>query len=75
MNVGYHRYSIDNLVRKIIMLNPDILGISAVAFTSYLFVKMFSRMLKKNASNIVQVLGGNMAASTEIILKRTGVYL
>ena len=57
------------------MLNPDILGISAVTSTSYLFVKMFSRMLKKNASNIVQVLGGNMAVSAELILKRTWVDL
>lgn len=53
--------------------NPDILGISAVVSTAYAYVKQISLDIKRLLPNTAIILGGNLAASSEILLKKTGV--
>ncbi|MEK9627542.1 MAG: radical SAM protein [Nitrospinota bacterium] len=52
---------------------PDILGISAVVSTAYEYSKRLSLDIKKLLPQTTIILGGNMGASAEIILKKTGV--
>lgn len=55
--------------------NPDIIGISAVVSTSYAYVKWLSHLLKKHFPQATQILGGNMAASAEVILRKCPIDL
>lgn len=52
---------------------PDIVGISGVVSTSYKATKDLSRMIKDMFPDCLIVLGGPMAASAEVILKKTNV--
>lgn len=52
---------------------PDILGISAVVSTAYEFTKRLSLDVKRSLPDTTIVLGGNLAASAEILLRKTGV--
>jgi len=52
---------------------PDIIGISAVISTSYEYTKLLSLDIKKIMPNITILLGGNLGASAEVLLKKTGV--
>tara|TARA_Y100000588_G_scaffold96472_1_gene104513 strand:- start:12692 stop:14599 length:1908 start_codon:yes stop_codon:yes gene_type:complete len=52
---------------------PDILGISAVVSTGYGFTKKLSLDVKNILPNTTILLGGNMGASAEVVLKKTGV--
>lgn len=73
VNVDYYRYTVNEIVDNVVHGKTDIVGLSAVTSTSYNFVKELSLEIKKSDPNIVIVLGGNMAASAEIILEKTGV--
>jgi len=46
---------------------PDLVGISAVVSTAYAYTKRLSLMLKQACPNAVVVVGGNLAASAEIL--------
>ena len=52
---------------------PDVGGISAVASTAYAFTKWLSLAIKQALPDTVIILGGNLAASAEIVLRETGV--
>jgi len=73
INVDYYRYSVDEVIEKIAENETDILGISAVTSTTYRFTKDISIKFKKLRPNSLIVLGGNMAASAEIVLNKTKV--
>jgi len=49
---------------------PDILGISAVVSTSYRYVKQLSYAVKKVSPKTNIILGGCLAASAEILLRK-----
>ena len=49
---------------------PDILGISAVVSTAYAFVKQLSIDIKKLSLQTTILMGGNLGASAEVILKK-----
>ena len=53
--------------------NPDIIGISAIVSTGYGFTKKLSLDIKKLLPKTTILLGGNLGASAEILLKKTGV--
>jgi len=73
INVDYYRKPTDEIIDGIINGGCDILGISAVTSTSYAFIKELSLKLKSRKDSLLIVLGGNMAASAEIILQKTGI--
>jgi anaerobic magnesium-protoporphyrin IX monomethyl ester cyclase len=52
---------------------PDVLGISAVVSTAYEYAKRLSLDVKRLLPDVTIVLGGNLAASAEIVLRKTGV--
>lgn len=52
---------------------PDILGISAVVSTAYEYSKRLSLDIKKRLPGITVILGGNLGACAEILLKKTGI--
>ena len=49
------------------------LGISAVVSTAYGFVKQLSLDVKRFLPDITIILGGNLGASAEILLRRAGI--
>ena len=63
----------NNILDHIQKLKPDILAISAVVSTAYEFSKDLSRDIKDIIPDITIILGGQLGASAEILLKKTGV--
>lgn len=72
-NIDYLRPSISKAVDYIINYNPDVLAISAVVSTAYLYVKNLSIEVKKIRPDIPIICGGPLGASAEILLEKTGV--
>ena len=48
---------------------PDVVGISAVVSTAYAYTKKLTRAIKEVSPHTKIVVGGNLAASSEILLK------
>lgn len=70
-NIDYFRYN-DAEIEKYFSENQfKFIGISAVVSTAYSFTKKLSSIIKKVSPDTVQILGGNLAASAEVILKKT----
>ena len=74
-NIDLNRPSFDEVINHFIKEKPDVVGISAVVSTAYDYVKKLSLKLKEVLPETIIVLGGNLGASAEIILKKTGVDL
>jgi radical SAM superfamily enzyme YgiQ (UPF0313 family) len=54
---------------------PDIVGISAVVSTGYAYTKRLSSIIKKASSTTQIILGGNLAAAYEVILRKCQIDL
>ncbi len=54
---------------------PDVVGVSAVVSTAYAYTKRLTLDIKAMLPNTLVIVGGNLAASAEILLKRTGTDL
>ncbi len=67
------RPSHDEVLKTIALKRPRILGISAVVSTGYAYAKRLSRDVKRILPGTTIVLGGNLAASAEVLLNRAGV--
>jgi len=52
---------------------PDVLGISAVVSTAYAYTKRLARMVKRVSPKTRIILGGNLAASAEILHRLAGI--
>ena len=72
-HMDLRRPSKEEGIQYIINFKPDVLCISAPVSTSYDNCKYFSLEIKKHLPGLTIVLGGNLAASAEIILHKTGV--
>jgi len=72
-NIDLLRPSYLNTLETIKNINPDILGISAVVSTAYEFSKKLSLDIKRQLPKTTIILGGNLGASAEILLRKTGV--
>lgn len=72
-NMDLRRPSREEAVDYIVSYHPDVLCISAPVSTSYENCKYYSLEIKKRLPKATIVLGGNLAASAEIILKKTAV--
>ena len=72
-DIDYLRPSFAEVLDYIERKNPDILGISAVVSTAYEYTKKLSLEIKKRLPNTTILMGGNLGASAEIVLKKTGV--
>ncbi|MBI3298573.1 MAG: B12-binding domain-containing radical SAM protein [Elusimicrobia bacterium] len=54
---------------------PDVLGISAVVSTAYTYTKRLTAMVRRVSPKTRIVLGGNMAASAELLHRLAGVEI
>ena len=72
-NIDLLRPDYQEVLAHIQASKPDILGISAVVSTAYEYSKKLSLDIKKLLPQTTILLGGNLGASAEIILKKTGV--
>lgn len=63
----------DEVVAFFERAKPDIVGISAVVSTAYEYTKRLSQAIRKVSPKTVQVLGGNLAASAEILHRLCGI--
>ena len=72
-NIDFLRPSFSEVLDYIESKKPDILGISAVVSTAYEYTKNLSLEIKKRLPEATILMGGNLGASAEIVLKKTGV--
>jgi anaerobic magnesium-protoporphyrin IX monomethyl ester cyclase len=72
-NIDLVRPDYDEVLAHIQKSKPDIFGISAVVSTAYEYSKRLSLDVKKLLPQTTILLGGNLGASAEIILKKTGI--
>ncbi|MDC0206575.1 B12-binding domain-containing radical SAM protein [Nitrospinae bacterium] len=72
-NIDLLRPKYSEVIKYIKETKPDILGISAVVSTAYDFTKKLSIDIKRFLPGTTIILGGNLGASAEILLKKTGV--
>tara|TARA_B100000315_G_scaffold50045_1_gene44636 strand:- start:739 stop:2622 length:1884 start_codon:yes stop_codon:yes gene_type:complete len=72
-NIDWFRPTFNQAIDHLKKEQPDILGISAVVSTSYEYTKKLSLKVKEVLPQTTIILGGNMGASAEIVLKKTAV--
>jgi anaerobic magnesium-protoporphyrin IX monomethyl ester cyclase len=72
-NIDFIRAPFNEVLAHIENEKPDILGISSVVSTAYEYTKKLSLEVKKRLPETAILLGGNLGASAEIILQKTGV--
>ena len=72
-NIDFLRPSFSEVLDYIESKKPDILGISAVVSTAYEYTKNLSLEIKRRLPETTIFMGGNLGASAEIVLKKTGV--
>jgi anaerobic magnesium-protoporphyrin IX monomethyl ester cyclase len=72
-NIDGNRPDYDEVLAHIRAAKPDVLGISAVVSTAYGYTKRLSLDVKKMLPDTLIVVGGNLAASAEVLLRRTGI--
>ena len=71
-NIDYYRPSDDEMKNYFSDNQFDMIGLSAVVSTSYNLVKKYINIIKKVSPNTTVVVGGNMAASSEVLLRKAG---
>lgn len=67
------RPTFSEVIEKLKTEAPDLIGISAVVSTAYGYVKALCREIKKELPRTRIVLGGNLAASAELLHRYCGV--
>jgi anaerobic magnesium-protoporphyrin IX monomethyl ester cyclase len=72
-NIDYHRYKHEEIEAHFKEQQFDIVGISAVVSTGYVFVKYLSKLIRQVSPNTIIIVGGNLAASAEILLRKCEV--
>jgi len=72
-NIDLMRPTREEAIEYIVDYAPDVLAISSPVSTGYESCKYYTTKIKKRLPDCTIILGGNLAASAEIILKNTGV--
>jgi anaerobic magnesium-protoporphyrin IX monomethyl ester cyclase len=72
-NIDGNRPDYDDVLAHIEAEKPDLVGISAVVSTAYEYSKRLSLDIKRILPDSMIVLGGNMGASANVLLRKTGV--
>lgn len=74
-HIDGNRPDFNDAVGHIVESRPDVLGISSVVSTAYEYTKKIALAVKAQLPETLIVVGGNLAASAEILLRRAGVDL
>jgi len=72
-NIDYYRYSQDQISSWFEEHQFDMVGISAVVSTAYGYTKWLTNIIHQVSPKTTIVIGGNLAASAEILLKKCNV--
>ena len=72
-NIDYFRYSKAEVEQYFLTNQFDLVGISAVVSTAYAYTKWLSQTIRRVSPETTILVGGNMAASAEILLRQCEV--
>lgn len=72
-NIDFFRPSLDQVELHFKNNNYSFVGISAVVSTAYEYTRELSNLIKRVSPSTVQILGGNLAASAEVVLRKTHI--
>jgi len=72
-NIDYFRYSNEEVETYFKEQKFDVVGISAVVSTAYVYTKFLSKLIRRVSPDTKIIVGGNLAASAEILLKKCEV--
>jgi len=72
-NLDLYRPQMEVIAKKIREVSPQIIGMSAVLTHAYVYVKELSLYLNEQFPEIIQVLGGEMASISNILLHKTKI--
>ena len=72
-NIDYFRYSTSQIEEYFRSSQFDMVGISAVVSTAYAYTKHLTKIVRNVSPKTVIVVGGNLAASAEILLRKCDV--
>ena len=72
-NIDYFRYSHEEIEAYFKKYQFDVVGISAVVSTAYLYTKYLSKLIREVSPNTLIIVGGNLGASAEILLRKCEV--
>jgi radical SAM superfamily enzyme YgiQ (UPF0313 family) len=72
-NIDYFRYSQEDIEAYFKEHQFNVVGISAVVSTAYVYTKYLSSLIRRVSPNTVIIVGGNLAASAEILLRKCEV--
>jgi radical SAM superfamily enzyme YgiQ (UPF0313 family) len=72
-NIDYFRYSHNEIVNYFNSNRYDIIAISAVVSTAYAYTKYLSKLIRNVNPETTIIVGGNLAASAEILLRKCNV--
>jgi len=72
-NIDYFRPAEEEVERFFRENKFDLVGISAVVSTAYAYTKVLATLIKKAARETLIVVGGNLAASAEILLRKCAI--
>jgi radical SAM superfamily enzyme YgiQ (UPF0313 family) len=72
-NIDYFRYQQEQVKKYFAENQFDVVGISAVVSTAYTYTKFLANLIRSVSPATKIVIGGNLAASAEILLRKTEV--
>lgn len=72
-NIDYFRFSTKKIEEFFQENQFDVVGISAVVSTAYAYTKWLAALIRQISPNTKIVVGGNLAASAEILLRKCSV--
>lgn len=72
-NIDYFRYTEKEIEDYFRLHRFDVVGISAVVSTAYAYVKYLADLIHRISPESIVIVGGNLAASAEIILRKCRV--
>ena len=72
-NIDYFRYRHNEIEAYFKEQQFDLVGISAVVSTAYVYTKYLSNLIRTVSPNTTIIVGGNLAASAEILLHKCEV--
>lgn len=73
LDIDFHRFSYEEVENYFKRGKFKIVGISAVVSTAYINTKSISDVIRRVSPHTLIVCGGNLAASSEILLRKTDV--
>ena len=73
-NIDYHRPNKEKVREYFRCQHFDVVGISAVVSTAYAYTKALAELIREENPNATIVVGGNLAASAELLLRKCNVH-